>query len=414
MAAAAGEHLRRDVGCPFCGLACDDLVVARSANRLEIADNGCALSRSRLAEIQAADAASPLVDGQEADLAAAMARAASLLAASRAPVFVVASDVAGARAALSLAERTGGVIDHPDSDGLLASLGVVQDAGSLATTLSEVRSRADLVLVVGPDPAPAFPRFYERCVAPRRTLLDEKNPERVLLRLGSPDCASKLLPEALAALRSAVDDRPVATAGAGGLDAAGLRELAARLKSARYGVIVWAPSLLETRDVAPVGHALLGLVRDLTRTTRCTLLALGGAANLIGVNQVCVWQTGYPLRTSFATGVPEHDPWRHSARRMIVAGEADAVVWVSAFDNVRVPLTSSVPTILLAPPSAPPPGLAAYIPVGVPGLDHAGQIFRSDGVVALPVRALRQSALPDVATVLGRIETALAAREPAP
>ena len=30
-----------------------------------------------------------------------------------------------------------------------------------------------------------------------------------------------------------------------------------------------------------------------------------------------------------------------------------------------------------------------HIPVGTPGIDHAGEIFRTDGVVALPLAALR-------------------------
>jgi formylmethanofuran dehydrogenase subunit B len=47
------------------------------------------------------------------------------------------------------------------------------------------------------------------------------------------------------------------------------------------------------------------------------------------------------------------------------------------------------------------------IPVGVPGLDHAGSLFRTDGVVAVPVRALRDTALPAAAEVLRRIAARL-------
>src|SRR5262245_26521549 len=173
MAAASEERLRRDVGCPFCGLACDDLVIAEAAGRLEVADAGCWLSRRRYAELQAADAASPIVDGHAATLDAAVARAAEILAVARAPVFAVAADVAGTRAALRIADRLGGVVDHPGSDALFRNLRAVQDTGALTTTLSEVRNRADFVLVVGPDPVAAFPRFYERCIDPRRTLFSE-------------------------------------------------------------------------------------------------------------------------------------------------------------------------------------------------------------------------------------------------
>ena len=48
-----------------------------------------------------------------------------------------------------------------------------------------------------------------------------------------------------------------------------------------------------------------------------------------------------------------------------------------------------------------------YIPVGTPGVDHAGVIIRVDTVVSLPLRKLRQSKLPRAADVLASIEAAL-------
>jgi formylmethanofuran dehydrogenase subunit B len=137
-------------------------------------------------------------------------------------------------------------------------------------------------------------------------------------------------------------------------------------------------------------------------------LPLGGNDNLMGANQICTWQYGLPLRTSFAGGVPVHDPLINSARRRIAAGEADTVVWISAFRS-EVPAGLPTNLIALAPPSAKferPP--AVLIPIGTPGIDHAGQIFRMDNLVALPVRALLQRNLPSAADVLSRIAQATA------
>jgi formylmethanofuran dehydrogenase subunit B len=44
---------------------------------------------------------------------------------------------------------------------------------------------------------------------------------------------------------------------------------------------------------------------------------------------------------------------------------------------------------------APP---AVEIRVGIPGIDHAGEIARADTVIALPLRAARPSDRPSVAT----------------
>jgi formylmethanofuran dehydrogenase subunit B len=293
--------------------------------------------------------------------------------------------------------------------------------------LSEVRNRADLMLVVGPDPVAAFPRFYERCIEPQRTLFDDGPPARALLRIGPPapgaavpaatplidelPCAMERLPEVVAALRALARGATVASFDVPGLPLDRLQDLAARLQAARYGLLVWAPALFAAASAPLVAHGLLELARTLTRTTRCSVLPVGGSANLFGVNQVCTWQTGYPLRTSLARSAPEHDPYRYAARRMLADGEADALLWICAFDHTRLPPPSAVPTIMLAPPGATmAPGIAAYVPIGVPGIDHAGQVFRTDGVVALPLRALRSSALPSAAAVVNAIDKRLTAR----
>ncbi|MBX6323082.1 MAG: formylmethanofuran dehydrogenase, partial [Rhodospirillaceae bacterium] len=144
MATADVPHgdLYRDVVCPFCALACDDLTIEVRGDALQVVEAGCALSRRRFAATGAA-APAPPVGGPAVAMPAAVARAAEILENARAPVFVVVADVAGARAALALADRVGAAIDHPGSEALFRHLRAVQDAGALTTTLSEVRRRAD-------------------------------------------------------------------------------------------------------------------------------------------------------------------------------------------------------------------------------------------------------------------------------
>lgn len=413
---------RYDVGCPFCGLICDDLTVESADGGLRIVAGACRLSR-RGFETPIAPMP-PMVDGRPVEQAVALERAAAILAQARAPVFAVAADVAGARAALRLADRLGGVIDHPDSDGLFLNLRILQDSGSLTTTLSEVRNRADVVLMVGADPRLALPRFFERCLDPRQTLFQDKPIERRLFRLGPstteqdpipphPDvtelsCAVEHLPQAIAAINALLRGGHVAAAGVPGLDPDRLGQIVDRLKTARYAVVAWTPASLVHAGGELIGRGLLDLVRHLTLSTRASLLALGGGGNVLGVNQVCLWQTGYPLRTAFGRGVPEHDPYRFAARRMVAQGEADALVWISAFAEAAPPTGTEVPTIVLAPAVVEAArGVAACIPVGTPGLDHGGQMFRTDNVVSLRVSAQRRTALPQVGAVLGAIETRL-------
>jgi formylmethanofuran dehydrogenase subunit B len=48
-----------------------------------------------------------------------------------------------------------------------------------------------------------------------------------------------------------------------------------------------------------------------------------------------------------------------------------------------------------------------FIPVGTPGVDHAGRLVRVDNVVSLPLKDLGRSDLPPAADVLAAIEAAL-------
>jgi formylmethanofuran dehydrogenase subunit B len=91
------------------------------------------------------------IAGEPATLEAAIVAAAKLLAASRSPLIAgLGTDVAGARAAVSLAEKVGAVVDHMHADALLCNLDVMRSSGVLVTTPTEAQVRADTLLLVGP------------------------------------------------------------------------------------------------------------------------------------------------------------------------------------------------------------------------------------------------------------------------
>ena len=419
--AVADSALPRNVVCPFCALACDDLTVAVEDGHVSVRERGCDISRDGF-ERSIPDA-TPLIAGDAVSLDEAVAKAAEILRTSRQPLFAgLAADTAGVRAALLLAERTGGIVDHVGGDGLFRNLRVVQDSGWMTTTLSEVRNHVDFVLIIGPDPTTQLPRFFERCIGPPQTLYMESRPTPPIVRLGPPSmhpektagiavtelhCAIDRLPEAVGALRCLVNGRPLHDAAVAGLSVTELCRLADQLKAARYGVVTWVAGAFAFANAELLVQSIADLVRDVNQTTRCAALPLAGTDNVIGANQVCTWQSGVPLRTNFASGVPQHDPHIYATSRLLEDGEIDALVWISAFRPLPPPATD-VSTILIGAPGALParrPGV--YVPVGTPGIDHAGEIFRTDSVVALALTKLRTNRFPSVGDVLGRIDRVL-------
>ncbi|NUB26120.1 formylmethanofuran dehydrogenase [Azospirillum brasilense] len=418
--------VHRDVVCPFCGLGCDDLTVEEEPpSTLAVRSTDCPVARDRYSRTPASEP--PRVAGVPVPLAEAVDAAAAVLGAAQTPLVAgLGTDVDGARAALSLAERLGAVVDHALSDGLYRNLAVLQRTGWIATTLAELRNRCDLLLVAGPDPAAFHPRLFERWVEPAPAFQASPSREVVFL-CGEPLDATRTtlsglsvtvlagdparVGDAAAALAVALAE-PSRVSGAAGITAGDIAALAERLRKARYAVVAWAAAAFEGPHADLTVERLVRLVRDANRHTRCAGLPLAGHDNVVGVNQVCTWRFGVPLRTSLAGGTPLHDPHRFAWARY--ADVADTIVWVSAF-RPEVPTFPAGQTVVaLAPPGTVfTDEPAVFIPIGTPGIDHPAHVFRSDTVVALRARGLIDRGLPDGATVLKAIAAALPQEAPA-
>ena len=415
-----------EVACPLCGHACDDLDVDTAGAALAVVANGCERARQGFARLGVTSpAASPRIDGRPVSLDEACAEAARVLAASAQPVFGgMALDVSGARGAMELADAAGGVIDHMNNEFGWRASRVVQDGGGINTTLAEVKNRADLIVLAGTDAVSAQPRFFERCVWVKETMFDLQPASRRIVYLGagldtapghSPDgCAPDVfefdlgrMPEALSLLNALLARQPVTGEAPLGIPLARWQELADALRAAKYSVIVWAAPAFELSQVDLNVSAIVGIVRKLNTTTRCNSLPLAGNDGDLSMGAVHIWQTGFPMRTSYASGTPQFDPVHNGIDRLLATGEADALVWISSLNDRVAPPACGVPTVVIAPPSqqldAEP---RVFIPVATPGMHHSGHFVRTDKVVTLPLRALRASSLP----AAGQVAAMIAAR----
>jgi formylmethanofuran dehydrogenase subunit B len=189
---------------------------------------------------------------------------------------------------------------------------------------------------------------------------------------------------------------------------ADIRALAERCQTATYPVFVWAPPSLNFPNADLVVNTVSDLVKDLNVKGRAAGLALGGNEGAVTAGAVCSWQSGFPLRVSFASGKPDYDFMRYAISRMLADGEGDLLVWLASFTPDLGPPPTKAPTIVLGTPgikltSTP----AVFIPVGTPGVDHNGRIIRVDNVVSLPLRDLGRSSLPKASNILAAIELAL-------
>ncbi|MCB4768076.1 formylmethanofuran dehydrogenase [Ancylobacter sp. Lp-2] len=402
---AGAPLIVKDVVCGFCGLGCDDLVVEVAGREVRPKASVCPEAARLLRRLEPAGEAGPVTDE-------VYDQARRLLDVARAPVFAgLGADIEGGRAILDLAIRHGGVLDHAASDGLFANYAAVQRTGWLSTTLAEVRNHCDVLLVIGEDPAAAFGRFFERAL-PAEALFAAS---RHVIVLGGSLGASARRQLGGATVTELAADDPVAALAAlcqmvsgpaprgasfGGAAAEALAEAAAALKGAAYAVAVWNAGSLDRADL--IAERATRLVDALNVTTRAGVFPLGGRDNVIGINQLLLWRLGYPLRTAIRGEASEHDASLYATGAALK--DADLLVWVSAF-RPEPPPAFDGPVIVIGHPDtefATPPDV--FIPVGTPGVDHAGTVFRMDSIVSLPLGALRVATLPSVAEAVRRLE----------
>lgn len=419
------KQILSNVTCPFCGLACDDLVLAHSETGLEVRQNGCAISAVAFSELGTHDAlaASPRVAGKSSTLDYAVIAAARIMSRAKAPLIAgLGSDVAGARATLELADRIGAVVDHMNMPAKLRNILTLQNGGWITTTLAEVKNRADFILVIGSGVVTRFPRFLERVVWPKHAMFVGDPAKRNVFFLGEVEtldtalpanvtrlhCSHGALTRIIPALRALVNGQRMDSDRLAVSDVRILNDLAASMNQATYGVIAWAAPDFDFPHAELTVQTLAELIKDLNKTIRFAGFPLGGSDGDFSSNGVQTWQTGLPLRSRYGKNGIDYDPYRYGAGELLAANEVDALLWISSFNAARAPPVTNVPRIVLGPPSMTlerEPDV--FIPVGTPGIHHGGHFLRADKVVVMRLKKLIESELPSVAEVAGRILSGL-------
>lgn len=413
-----------EVPSPFCGIGTDDLNIQVDGLNLKVTANGCSVN-TPLFEQPITDT-QPRVNGQTTSLTEAVARAAALLRDSKQPVIGgCATDVNGMRSLLALADRCGAVVDNMNFSAARNNFLVLQDSGWMNTTLAEVKNRCDLLLVIGTDVEAFAPRFFERYLWCEAMFVAD-SAQRTVIYLGkapsghastSPNgqaatiyaCPQEQLPEVVAVLRALVKGQPIRATEVAGIAVADLQKIAEQLQAAHYSVVTWGAGALNFNQAELTVQTVSEMIKDLNdQNTRCSGLPLAGKEGDQTANQVCGWTSGYPARTRFSRGYPEYDPFLNDTHFLLATGEADVLVWVQAFNAKSVPPSTTLPTIVLGRS-----GMTfeqepeVFIPVGTPGIDHVGHAYRTDNVVAIRLKKLRESGLPSTAEVLQAIEQAI-------
>jgi formylmethanofuran dehydrogenase subunit B len=270
----------------------------------------------------------------------------------------------------------------------------------------EVRRRADMVAIVG-----ELPEFHHDFVAElAETVPDLSGANaRAFFLIGTDgswlpplngkpratvlSCEGRGSGATLAALRARCAGRQVSA------PISNFEAFEGSLARSRFPVFLFSGQFADGLSL----EMLQGLVADLNRKSRASSLHLPASASGWGGSLASTWMTGFPLRTGFARGLPEFDPWRFDVARMIASGEADLHLLVCD-KPARPPADGDgIPLVALAKTAAPVDGAAVTIAIGEAGVDHDAVAYSARTGTLSAVRAREPSRLPAAAAVIGLI-----------
>ena len=417
-----------NVTCVHCGLLCDDLSVEVDNLTVKLSEKNhpCGKHFSD-ASIDSTALPSPLIAGKPASEEQALEKAAELLDKAKLPlVNGLIADVQTCREAVALTEKLGGVIDHANGSAMRKSTAAMQRIGEVKTTLSEVKNRADCVIIFGANVTTKFPRLVQRILSPEKTLGAEGTINKKIFILdvaedGSMSCKIENnishirlnypLLESLIYRFQEVVTRPkeyfiehnAETDPEHDKDTRQLFNILDTILKSKYTTLIWSTSNFNLESAEHTVQALTESIKTLMKKVRCVGLPLSGSKGEITANQVSTWQTGVPLPASFTNSTAVHNPVLFDGAKMLQNKEADCLLWISSYNPDDIPPQNNASMIVLGHPNMKCDEADVFIPVGIPGIDHRGLACRTDSVATLPLRKLRKSSLSSTNSLLKKL-----------
>ena len=420
-----------DATCTFCGCVCDDmnLTVDLEEHRITKAENACVLGRAWFKEHGIEERPFALIDGREASTDEAIEAAAQILANARYPVVYGLSDTTceAQRQAVAIADMIGGTVDTTTSVCHGPSGMAFQGVGESTATLGEIRNRADLLVFWGGNPAESHPRLFSRyAVTPKGMYIPRGKKDRTVVLVdvrrtqsaAVADIFIQVKPkrdfEVLWALRALVKGRRVdpSIEQVTGVPLATLEDLAHRMKSCRFGALLFGMGLTMTRGRHFNSGALLALATDLNEFTHFVAKPVRGHGNVTGADNVVSWQTGYPFGVNFSRGFPRFNPGEYTTVDLLSRGDADAALILAADPGANFPQPAiehlkRIPVVVLDPKPTHTAKLAKVaITTATYGISVPGTVYRMDDV-PITLRPAFASPYPSDEDVLRAIHARL-------
>jgi len=299
--------------------------------------------------------------------------------------------------------------------------------GKVSCTLGEIKNRADFMIYWGGNPAECHPRHFTKyTIMQKGKFLPTGRKARTMVLVDiretpsakAADIFIQVRPgkdfELITALRAVVKgqrvDEKLLTETGVSIEQA--RDLAERMKQARFGVLFFGMGLSMTRGKHMNSAAILALAAEMNAFTKFVAMPMRGHGNVTGSDMVLRWSTGYPFGINLCRGYPRFNPGEFSTVDLLVRGDVDAALILGADPGATMPQPgidhlARIPTIVLDPKVTHTSRLArVHITTAATGVSAPGTVYRMDEI-PLPLRPALKSPYPTDEEIVRRIREAV-------
>ena len=402
--------------CPFCSLHCDDIKLDLKDNKLYLRNEVPKSCKDKFEKFnqKSYQNQSSKIKGKICSNDEASNYAKRLLSQSKETIiYNSSSDVNITRELLHSASKINAIIDHANSPIFLKNVGIFQRRGYMATSLTEIKNKSDVVILFSNKILNTYPRLLEKFLVPKNSFsINSKNKKIYIIgdkKSNVADC--KLKDKRITFIDFNNKNIPLL------LDSLMKRENISELNNtifsklsndiikSKYLSVLWATSeYIAYKECDQIIHKISDYVVAINEKTRAGCLCLAGNDGDVSAIQTLGWMTGFPSRIKFTGNYFEYDKDTNNARHLISLNSCDLVLHINVISEKKLILNKKHKNIVIGRLSTKfniDPDV--FIPCGVPGIDYPGHVFRTDNVVSLPLTAVKIPNLKSTQEILREI-----------
>jgi len=424
MASRIKTNAEKYIVCPFCSLHCDDILsksdgkkysISSEASKVSEANKTC-LKKIESFNINAKSILTPTIKNKKANLSSALKYTRQILKKQKDAIIVNHGiDVSGVRSMLNFALNYNCSIDHINSKFLYQNIGIVQRTGYMATSLTETKNRGDVIIVFGNNILCKTPRLIEKVLIPSNSLCTNAKNKKIIFIGEFPDKLLKNLSKKynISYIKTKIDYIPdllnllsdIGSIKIPNISKALVTKIKSIISKSKYLVATWSASdFINSKNPDKIIQAISQFILDRNKISRAACMPISGSLGDTTSSQTLTWLTGFPSRIKYAHGSFVHDRNIYNNEIIIDKKSTDVVIHISSLSPNKIKINENLKNIFIGHPNSKFTSQPdVFIPVGIPGIDYEGIMFRTDNVVSLALKKIRAINLPTTKEILDEL-----------